>query len=175
VLRLQLPNRLVYHSPHGRATIRARATWRGRPLAGAHVRLVITCPGRRFTAVLKTRKQGRVSSHFGATMPNSLRLYTCKVRGRVTAKRQTARALKSGTVRFIHPLWLDARVTNGKIVVRIWGRAREPVQLFANGDLVGRARIGRRGWVKIVSAKIRHGDTLRVSGPHGHTSHLITA
>ena len=125
--------------------------------------------------VLKTRNGGRASLHFGAMMPNSLRLLTCKVRGCVTAKRRTARAQKIGTVRFIHPLWLDARVAKGKIVVRIWGRAREPVQLFANGDLVGRARIGRRGWVKIVSAKIRHGDTLRVSGPHGHTSHLITA
>jgi hypothetical protein len=68
----------------------------------------------------------------------------------------------------------DRGVTKGKIVVRIWGRKGEPVQLFANGDVVGRARIGRHGWVKIVSARINHGDTLWVTGPHGHVSHHIT-
>jgi hypothetical protein len=40
--------------------------------------------------------------------------------------------------------------------------------------VVGRARIGHGGWVKIVSAQIEHGDTLWVTGPHGHTSHHIT-
>jgi hypothetical protein len=68
----------------------------------------------------------------------------------------------------------ETKVTNGKIVVRIWGRTGEPVQLFANGEVVGRARIGHGGWVKIVSAQIERGDTLWVTGPHGHTSHHIT-
>jgi hypothetical protein len=173
-LRVQLPNRLVYHWPHEQATIRALATWRGKRLAGARVRLVITCPGRRSRAALTTGKDGRVSLRFGATMPNSLRVLSCKVRGRVRAHRRTARTEKPGTVRFIHPLWLETKVTKGKIVVRIWGRKGEPVQLFANGDVVGRARIGRHGWVKIVSARINHGDTLWVTGPHGHVSHHIT-
>ena len=174
-LRLRVPNRLVYHLPHGRAKIRALATWRGRPLAGAHVKLVITCPGRRATAVLTTRRDGRASFLFGVTMSNSLRLYTCKVRGRVSANHRTARQQRAGIVRFIHPLWLQANVKNGKIVVRIWGRADEPVQLFADGKLVSRARIGRGGWVELVSKEIRHGDRLRVTGPNGHTSHRITA
>jgi hypothetical protein len=174
-LRLRIPNRLVYHLPHERATIRARASWRGRPLAGARVVLAITCPGRGSTAVLRTGRNGRVSFPFGAKMSNSLRVLSCKVRGHVTANRQTTRAEKPGTVRFIHPLWLDSKVTKGKIVVRIWGRAGERVQLFAGGDLVAQARIGRAGWVKVVSARIRHGDRLWVAGPHGHTSHRITA
>jgi hypothetical protein len=175
VLRLQIPNWLVYHWPHEQATIRASATWRGKRLAGAKVRLMITCPGRRSIAVKTTERNGRVTLHLRATMPNMLRVYACKVRGRVTAHGQTARAEKPGTVRFIHPLWLDSKVTKGRIVVRIWGRAGELVQLFADGKLVGRARIGRAGWVKIVSAEVRHGDKLWVTGPHGHTSHRITA
>jgi hypothetical protein len=50
-------------------------------------------------------------------------------------------------VRFIHPLWLEAKEMNGKIVVRIWGRAGERVQLFASGKLVthNAARSGRNG------------------------------
>jgi hypothetical protein len=174
-LRLQVPNGLVYHRPHEWATIRALATWRGKPLAGAQIELLISCPGRRSTAVLTTGEDGRVSFIFGETMPNSLRVYTCKVQGHVTASHQTARAEKPGTVRFIHPLWLETKVANGKIVVRIWGRAREPVQLFSNGNVVGRARIGRNGWVDIVSAEIQPGVGLWVTGPNGHTSHRITA
>jgi Divergent InlB B-repeat domain len=173
-LRLQLPNRLVYHQPHEWATIRALATWRGKRLAGARVKIVVTCPGRRsIAAVLRTGSRGRIALRFGATMPESLRIYTCKVRGRVTANRRTARAEKPGTVRFIHPLWLKTRVTNGKIVVRIWGRAREPLRLFADGKQVSRSRIGRKGWVDIVSAKIQHGDMLRVTGLNGHAYHRI--
>jgi hypothetical protein len=174
-LDLQVPNRLVYHLPHGRAKIWALATWRGKPLAGVHVKLVITCPGRRATAVLTTRRDGRASFLFGVTMPNSLRIYTCKVRGRVRANHRTARQQRAGIVRFVHPLWLQAKVKNGKIVVRIWGRPGEQVQLFADGELVSRARIGRGGWVDLVSREIRHGDRLRVTGPNGHTSHRITA
>ncbi|MEK6276238.1 MAG: hypothetical protein AABM30_13040, partial [Actinomycetota bacterium] len=173
VLRLRVPNGFVYHSPHEHAMIRAFAAWRGKPLARAKVRLSITCPGRRSTQVLRTGRDGRVALHFGATMPNSLRVYTCKVRGRVSANRRTAREDKAGTVRFIHPLWLESKVVKGKVVVRIWGRAREAVELFANGELVSRARIGRNGWVKIVSAEIEHGDTVWVVGPHGHVSHHI--
>jgi len=174
-LRLQIPNWLVYHWPHEQARIRARATWRGKRLAGAHVELVITCRGRRSTALLTTGHDGRVALSFRATMPNMLRVLTCKVRGRVTAKRRTARADKPGTLRFIHPLWLESHVTRGKIVVRVWGRAGEAVQLFADGNVVGRARIGRAGWVEIVSGRIQHGDNLWVTGPHGHTSHRVTA
>ena len=170
-LRLQIPNRLVYHQPHEWATIRALATWRGKRLPGARVKIVVTCPGRGFTAVLRTGNRGRAALRFGATMPESLRIYTCKVRGRVTAHRWTARADKPGTVSFIHPLWLNTRVANGKIVVRIWGRAREPVRLFADGKQVSRSRIGRNGWVDIVSAEIQHGDMLRVTGRNGHAFH----
>jgi hypothetical protein len=107
-------------------------------------------------------------------MRNSLRVLRCKVRGRVRAKRLAARTGKPGTVRFIHPLWLHSRVTKGKIVVRIWGRAREPVELFADGEVVGRALIGRKGWVEIVPG-LRHGVHLWVTGSHGHRSHHITA
>ena len=170
-LRLQIPNRLVYHQPHEWATIRALTTWRGKRLAGARVKIVVTCPGRGFTAVLRTGNRGRAALRFGATMPESLRVYTCKVRGRVAANRRTARADKPGTVSFIHPLWLNTRVANGKIVVRIWGRAREPVRLFADGKQVSRSRIGRNGWVDIVSAEIQHGDMLRVTGRNGHAFH----
>jgi hypothetical protein len=161
--------------PHERATIKAFVTWRSKPLAGARVKLVITCPGRRSAAQRTTGHDGRVSLLFGATMPNSLRVYTCKVRGRVKANRRAARSGKPGIVRFIHPLWLDSKVTKGKIVVRIWGRVREPVELFANGKVVGRARIGRGGWVEIVSTEIQHGEHLWVTGPQGHRSHHITA
>jgi hypothetical protein len=174
-LRLQIPDRLVYHEPHERATIRALATWRGEPLAGAQVALLITCPGHRSTAVLTTGDDGRASFSFGETMPNSLRVYTCKVHGRVTARSQTSGAERPGTVRFIHPLWLETKVANGKIVVRVWGRAGENVQLFANGNLIGRARIGSDGWVDILSAEIQRGVGLWVTGPNGHTSHRIAA
>src|SRR6188508_1399469 len=73
-LRVETPNRLVYHSPHERATISAFATWRGKPLAGAHVQLVITCPGRHSSLALTTRHGGRVSFRFGTMMRNSLRV-----------------------------------------------------------------------------------------------------
>jgi hypothetical protein len=175
VLRLHTPNRLVYHWPHERATIRAFATWHGKPLAGAHVRLVITCPGWHSAVARTTGHGGRVSFRFGATMRNSLRVLRCKVRGRVRAKRLEAGTDKPGTVRFIHPLWLHSKVRKGKIVVRIWGRAREPVELFADGNVVGRRLIGRHGWVEIVSAEIQHGEHLWVTGSHGHRSHHITA
>jgi hypothetical protein len=174
-LRLRVPDELVYHQPYERATIRAFSTWHGKPLGGAHVNLLITCPGRRSTAALTTRDDGRVSFVFGATMLNSLRVYTCKVRGRIAANRQLARAEKPGIVHFIHPLWLETKVANGKIVVRVWGRAGEAVKLFADGNVVSQTRIGRYGWVDIVSPEIQHGVGLWVTGPHGHTSHRITA
>jgi hypothetical protein len=128
-----------------------------------------------FGAELTTRDDGRVSFVFGATMLNSLRVYTCKVRGRIAANRQLARAEKPGIVHFIHPLWLETKVANGKIVVRVWGRAGEAVKLFADGNVVSQTRIGRYGWVDIVSPEIQHGVGLWVTGPHGHTSHRITA
>lgn len=39
--------------------------------------------------------------------------------------------------------------------------------------LVSRSRIGRNGWVDIVSAEIQHGDMLRVTGHNGHAYHRI--
>jgi hypothetical protein len=174
-LRLQVPDALVYHRPYESATVRGFATWRGKPLGGAQLTLLITCPGRHATAVLTTGEDGRASFAFGETMHNSLRVLTCKVRGRITANRQTAWTEKPGTVRFIHPLWLDAKVTDGKIVVRVWGRAGEAVQLFADGNVVGRSRIGTEGWVDLASPEIRHGVGLWVTGPNGHTSHRIVA
>lgn len=39
--------------------------------------------------------------------------------------------------------------------------------------LVSRSRIGRNGWVDIVSAEIQHGDILRVTGHNGHAYHRI--
>ena len=104
-----------------------------------------------------------------------MRLYTCKVQGRVTARHQTTRAEKPGTVGFIHPLWLEAKVTNGRIVVRIWGRTGERVQLFADGKLVSRLRVGRNGWVEFGSAVVSHRAVLWVTGPNGHASHVISA
>ena len=109
VLRVQVPNRLVYHRPHEWATVRALATWRGKPLTGARVTIFVKCPGRRSAAVLRTGRRGQVALRFGATMPNSLRIYTCKVTGRVRANRRTARTEKPGTLRFIHPLWIETR------------------------------------------------------------------
>ncbi len=174
-LRLQIPKRLVYHLPEERATITARATWRGKPLAGAQVALGITCPGRRFAARLRTDNDGQASFAFGTKMRDALRIYRCKVRGRIKANRQTARPQKPGVVSFIHPLWLHSKVSKGRIVVRIWGRAHEQVQLFADGIVVGRPRIGRAGWVDVVSTKIQHGNHVWVTGPHGHVSHHIAA
>jgi hypothetical protein len=174
-LHLQIPNWLVYHQPDERATIGALATWRGKPIGNAPIELLVTCPGRRSTVVLTTRKDGRVSYLVGATMPNSLRVYTCQVHGRVSANERTTRAQKPRAVGFIHPLWLESKMKQGKIVVRIWGRARETAELFAGGNSMGHAVIGRNGWVEITSPGIRHGDRLWVRGHHGHTTHVITA
>ncbi|MEP6910449.1 MAG: hypothetical protein ABI896_08475, partial [Actinomycetota bacterium] len=173
-LRLRMPGKSVYHSPHERAKIGAFATLGGKPLARAHVKLTITCPGRHFTAALTTKRNGRTSLVFSTRMPNWLRVYTCKVRGRVTANHRKARAKKAGIVHFIHPLWLESKVVRGKVVVRVYGRPGESFELFANGNVVGRARLGRRGWAKIVFAGIRHGDGLWVTGRDGHRSHRIS-
>jgi hypothetical protein len=55
------------------------------------------------------------------------------------------------------------------------GAGGEVVRLSADGNVVGRARIGRNDWVDIVSKDIQHGVGLWVTGPHGHTSHRIAA
>jgi hypothetical protein len=60
-----------------------------------------------------------------------------------------------------------------RLVPRIWGRAREPVRLFADGKQLSRSRIGPKGWVDIVSAEIQHGDMLRVTDLNGHAYHRI--
>jgi hypothetical protein len=175
LLRLSTPNWLVYHHPDEDATIRGLATWRGRPLARARVTVTITCPGDRSTVALTTGEDGRISFVFGSDMPNSLRVLSCHVTGRVSARERTARGAAPHRLRFIHPLWLETRIPHGKLIIRAWGREHESVELFANGRMIGRATIGRSGWVDIRSAPIRRGDRLWVKGPHGHTTHVITA
>jgi Divergent InlB B-repeat domain len=174
-LRLRVPNRLVYHQPHERATIRAFATWHGKAIAGARIALLVTCPDSRTVTVLTSGKRGGVSFSFGSSMPNWERVHTCKVYGHVTANHRTARAPKAGTPRFIHPLWPDTRVENGEIVVRIWGRKGELVRLFTHAGLVRATRIGPNGWVDVRGGGIHLGEMLWVTGPHGHVSHHIFA
>ena len=172
-LRLELSRRLVYHLPYERGRIRAVAAWGGRPLAGARVELVITCPGRRSTAMLPTDADGSLTFAWGTTMPDRVRLVGCRVEGRVRAHGQHATA-RPGTLRFIHPLWPEATWHDGRLVVRIWGRAGERVRLFANGHAVGEARSGHAGWVDVVTADVTPGSTLWVTGARGHVSHRIT-
>jgi len=174
-LRLQLTAGLVYHLPHERALIKARATWRGRPLAGAKVRLVVTCPRQRTAAVVRTGGNGRVVFPFGSRLPNAMRIYTCRVTARVAARGRTATSRNPGKLRFIHPLWLETkRGQNGSVVVRIWGRSGETVELLADGRSVAHARIRRNGWVEITLPRIHSGHHLWVDGAHGHHSHVIS-
>jgi hypothetical protein len=79
-------------------------------------------------------------------------------------------------LRFIHPLWLDTKTGSGaKLVVRIWGRSGETVELHADDKVVAGARIGPLGWVEVEPRHIRPGSRLWASGRHGHRSHVITA
>ena len=174
-LRLRVPNHLVYHQPHERATIRAFATWHGKPIARARIALLVTCPDSRTVTVLTSGKHGAVAFSFGARMPNWERVLTCKVHAHATANHRTARAQKPGTLRFIHPLWPGTRIENGEIVVRIWGRKGEPVTLFSHAGMLRRTRIGANGWVDVRHADIHSGEMLWVTGPHGHFSHHIFA
>ena len=175
-LRLRVTPGLVYHLPHERALVRALVTWRGRSLPGAKVRLVVTCPRQRLVAVVRTGHNGRIVFPFGSRLPNAMRAYTCRVTARVVANRSTATSRKPGMLRFIHPLWLDTKSgKGGSVVVRIWGRSGEAVELLADGRVVAHARISRNGWVEIVRPGIRPGSRLWVRGTQGHHSHVISA
>ena len=173
-LRLQVTAGLVYHLPHERALVKALATWRGRPLAGGKVRLVVTCPRQRTTAVVRTGRNGRVVFPFGSRLPNAVRVYTCRVTARIAARGRTATSPRPGTLRFIHPLWLETkRGQNGSVVVRIWGRSGEAVELLADGRAVAHARINRKGWVEITLPGLRL-HRLSVRGGRDHHSHVIS-
>jgi hypothetical protein len=174
-LRLHVTPGLVYHLPHERALVNARATWRGRPLAGANVRLVVTCPRQRVAAVIRTGRNGRVVFPFGSRLPNATRIYTCRVTARIAARGRTATAPNPGKLRFIHPLWLETkRGQNGSVIVRIWGRNGEAVELLADGRTVAHARISRKGWVEVTLPGI-HLHHLWVRGAHDHHSHVISS
>jgi hypothetical protein len=175
-LRLRMTADPVYHLPHERAHIQGVATWRGRPLTGADVRLVISCPRKRVAAVLQTGRDGRVIFRFGSRMPNAMRIYTCRVTAHVAANGRSATSAGAGALRFIHPLWLETKRGNGRaIVVRVWGRRGEAIRLRADGRVVARARIGRHGWVELAPRGIRRGDRLSVHGRHRHHSHVVRA
>jgi hypothetical protein len=172
-LTLRVSSGVFYHLPHEYATVLAVARWRGRPLAAARLRLRVTCPESHWSRVLRTNHHGRAILTFGAYMPNSLRLYRCVVQGRVWHHGLTASPKRPGVIRFIHPLWLEWRgVEDGVVVVRVWGRAGERVRLYADGDLVARARIHRHGWVDVSLPGVPNGSELWAKGPHGHISAL---
>jgi len=174
-LSLRTPSWLVYHAPYEHAVVRAIATWRGRPIAGADVDLSIRCPLSRVAVTLQTGRDGAVVFPFGTEMRDATRVYECRVRATLAANGRTAAATPA-TLRFIHPLWLETRTgKGGRIMVRIWGRAGELVVLHANGRHVAHAQIGRRGWVDVTSRRIHRGDRLMVGGRPGHHSHVITA
>ena len=139
------------------------------------MRLVVTCPRQRVDAVVQTGRNGRVVFPFGSRLPNATRIYTCRVTARIAARGSTATSPHPATLRFIHPLWLETkRGQNGSIVVRIWGRSGETVELLADGKVVGQARIRRNGWVDITLPGLRL-NHLWVRGARDHHSHVINA
>jgi len=170
---LDATSRLVFHLPHERATVTASVRRRGLPLANAEVRVTLACADGTSFRSLRTDGRGRVSFAFGQEMRNEQRVATCRVTASVTAHGRTATA-EPTQVGFIHPLWLERRGERpGGSVVRIWGRAGEDVELLVDGATVARARIGRPGWVDVVSPHVRRGATLSVTGDAGHHSHTI--
>jgi len=163
----------VYHAPYETALVAVTAQWRGRPLADGNVRLTVACPSGTFSRTLRTDGRGTASLTFAQEMPNSQRLAACRVSGTLRARGRTA-AAPAATVGFIHPLWLerlDERSHGARI--RIWGRAGENVVLRANGVGVARARIGRGGYVDVVSTRVRRGARISILGERGHHSHTI--
>jgi hypothetical protein len=172
-LALSATGGLVFHLPHEQATLGASVHWRGRPLANAEIRVRLACPAGVTFRSLRTDSSGRSDFTFGQEMPNERRLVSCRVTATVTHRGRTASA-SPRYLRFIHPLWIESRgAPNGRTAVRIWGRAGEHVTLRVNGLGIAHARIGRSGWVDFVSAQIRPGTTLSVSGEAGHHSHTI--
>jgi hypothetical protein len=173
-LALRLPRHVVLHLPHERATVDATATWAGRPLAHATVTIVTVCDVIRVVRRLRTDANGRISFVFGATMHDRDRVVRCSVAGRVAAQGQTATA--AGTVGFMHPLWLRSLGSTGDGTrIRIWGRAGQFVVLHAGGATVATVRIGRHGWVDVVTRAVRPGARIFVTSPDGHSSHVVTA
>jgi hypothetical protein len=174
-LALATTARLVYHLPYERARVEARATWQGRPVSGAAVRVSILCRGRHLVRVLRTDRHGRAAFRWGTVLPNRVRVLRCVVDARVAVNGRTANADRR-SVGFIHPLWLEVTRWKGRSpVVRIWGRPGEAVVLLRNGDIVAETRIGSRGWIDVSSPRIRRGDGLHARGENHHHSHVIGA
>jgi hypothetical protein len=174
-LRLQVTAGLVYHFPYEHAVVRALVSWRGRPVAGVRVRVTIVCPGRRVSAEVRSRRDGRATLTYGTDMPDSVRIYNCPVVASVVANGLSARSGKS-VLHFIHPLWLETkRGKGGKIVVRVWGRRGNLFELHAGARVVATGRIGRVGWIDLSPAALQHGERLWVRGHDGLASHVIIA
>jgi Divergent InlB B-repeat domain len=173
-LALRLPRHLVLHLPYEHATVVAAATWAGRPLAHSIVTIVTVCEGTRVVRRLRTDAKGRISFAFGATMHDRNRVVRCSVAGRFAAQGQVAAA--AGTVGFMHPLWLRSLGSTGDGTrIRIFGRAGHLAVLHAGGATVATVRIGRHGWVDVVTRAVRSGSRIFVTSPDGHSSHVVTA
>jgi hypothetical protein len=167
---------MVFHLPHGKATVTAHAALNGHPLKRVSVRVTFHCAGERPSIHRGfTDARGNVRFTEGRRMPNAVRILNCSVAARATVAGRTAR--DTGVVHFIHPYWLKvaSQAADGShVVIAAFARPGAVLDVHVNGRFVARARTGKSGWVNVPLAGARPGDLVELAGIGDHEfSHAI--
>jgi uncharacterized repeat protein (TIGR01451 family) len=176
-LQLRIPNKLTLHAPYDKAKMTVHAQHNGKPLKGLKVRITVHCPGSPVTRHHGvTGKKGILHFTEARTMPNALRLLTCRVLGTGTWKHHKLKA--HGRLRFIHPYWLRVASQDkngGHVVIDVFSRPGWSFYVNVNRTKVTKTETTHKnGWVRVAVPTAGPGDLVWLTGVnHPYFSHVI--